>query len=894
MKRTIFILLCIHMPLVARADLYLKSFSYTAQDATVTYTAEACSTGAHPSTSVGVYYDLTAAPTTQTPDSTTSASTFGLCKKVSLVRNNAPVGLYQSYAKIDPSDSISENNENNNVSGPIAVCVGPDVVITAFAVDKSGASVTYKATVCNNGSMAAKKFRVGFWHNQSAAPSATDMGNIFKAVALLAAGKCKDLTVSGGLRPNGSFTSWCRADSGEFVKECRDNNNSKGPLSYSLSNPDLAITSFNATVGASSVSYAVRVCNKGTAAVGKFYVDIYYNRPKKAPTIGDPGDVAKPVLSLAPSACTTVNFTRNTVPKGSVTSYAQADADDFISEPNEANNLSDQMTLGGGSSSGGSCVDADKDGYGTGSGCSGVPDCDDTNAKISPAAKEVCGDKVDDDCDMTPDDGCPGVNCIDNDGDGFGVGADCVLADCDDNDKKVYPWVKETCGDNKDNNCNKLIDDGCAGVNCVDNDMDGYGVGYGCKGVPDCNDSDFNINPGAKEKCGDKIDDDCDLTPDDGCPGVACDDKDGDGFGTGADCVLADCDDADKAKYPWAPEICGDNIDDNCNKIPDDGCPGRQCVDQDMDGFGVGKGCPGPQDCNDTNFKVKPGAKEVCNDGVDDDCDNAPDDGCSSQVDADGDGYGVGGGVTGQPDCDDNDAEVAPGKKEICGDKKDNDCDGTIDDGCPGVKCTDGDGDGWGVGSDCKILDCDDKNAAVHPWAVETCKNGTDDDCDGTIDDGCPGVDCPDKDHDGFGKGAGCCNDPKTKATCKNDCDDNDGGRHPWAKEICADGIDNDCDNSTDEGCTICEDADADGYGIGPKCTNWDCDDTNADSYPEAVETCDGKDNDCNGKKDDGAGCDEEGCSCALPAASPGRALPLGWLLLGLALVAALLRRQRG
>ena len=889
MKQSIFLLLFLGIPAGASADMYVKNFTYSAVEDTVTYSVDACDSGLSSNkTTVAVYYDLSASPTTTTViDQSTSVNPTLLCSKASLVRSKAPIGLYKSYVKLDPKEITGDSSVANNIGGPLEVCVGPDVRLKSFSIEKNGASVTYKANVCNDGSMAAKKFRVGFWHDRKSAPASADMGNIFKPIALLAAGKCKEITVSGGLRPNGNFTAWARADSGDFVTECRETNNANGPLAYGMSNPDLAVTVFSLKVTSTSVNYTVKVCNKGTAGVSKFYVDVYYHRPKKAPIIGEPGDQAKAVMSLSPAACTTISFVRTSVPKTAFTSYAQADADDFISEPNEANNLSNMLQVSkggtGGTTGTGACVDNDGDTYGKGSGCTGIPDCDDNNKAINPGAKEVCGNKLDDDCDLTIDDGCPGVACTDGDGDGFGTGADCVLADCDDGNKNIYPWATEVCDDGKDNNCNKIIDDGCKGVSCVDRDMDGYGVGSGCKGVPDCDDNDYNINYGVKEKCGDKIDQDCDLTPDDGCPGVDCDDSDGDGFGTGKDCVLADCDDTNKKIYPWAPEVCGDNIDDNCNKIPDDGCPGRQCVDQDADGYGVGKGCPGPQDCDDKNFKVKPGAKEVCGDGVDDDCDNVPDDGCSSATDNDGDGHHVGGGATGQPDCNDSDSKIYPGAKEICGDKIDNDCDFTVDDGCPGVDCKDSDGDGWGVGTACKIPDCDDTKAGIYPWATEVCGDSIDNDCDGTIDDGCKGVNCTDKDLDGFGKGAGCCNVAKTKATCKQDCNDDDGGIYPWATEICHDGKDNDCDGNIDnhKSCVICDDLDSDGYGVGPKCTNWDCDDKNPDSFPGAAEVCNSKDNDCNGKVDDDCTGGDEGCSCATSAATtPPSSMPLLWLLL--------------
>ena len=901
---TLLIAVLLATPAPARADLFLKNFTHTVTGSTVAYEMEACdsgTTGGSSTTTVGLYYDPTSAPVVgSSPDQSQSVYPTGMCKKTTITRTAAPVGLYKSYAMIDPAGKVYESNENNNVAGPTTVCVGPDVVVKTFTIEKSGASVTYKAKVCNIGSQTATKFRVGFWHNRTTAPASTDMGDIFKSITSLAAGKCEDLTVSGGLRPNGSFTAYARADSGDFVVECREANNPNGPLAYGMANPDLVITSFTAKVTGSTVTYTVRVCNKGVVSVSKFYVDLYYHKPKQSPIMGEPGDVVQSLGSLAASACTTLTFQRTGVPDGTYASYAMADADNFVSEPNEANNLTSALSVQVGKGSGtgtGTCVDADGDGYGTGSGCSGIPDCNDNNKQIYPGVKEICGDKIDQDCDLTPDDGCPGVDCVDKDGDSFGVGKDCVLADCDDNNKLVYPWAQETCGDGKDNNCNKIIDDSCPGTNCTDADMDGHGVGTGCTGIPDCDDNDSKIHPKVKEICGDKIDNDCDMTPDDGCPGVDCVDKDGDSFGVGKDCVLADCDDNNAKVHPWAKEVCGDNKDDNCNKIADDGCTGRQCVDRDADGYGVGKGCPGPQDCKDDKFTINPGAKEVCGDGADNDCDGVTDDGCPGSKDNDGDGHSVGGGVSSQPDCNDNDAKINPDAKEICGDQIDNDCDFTVDDGCPGVNCQDSDGDSWGVGTACKVSDCNDGDSTIYPYAAEVCGDGKDNNCNGTIDEGCTGVSCNDGDGDTFGKGTHCCNDPLTKAKCKQDCDDNDGGTHPWATEICADSKDNNCNGSVDEGCTLCEDKDSDGYGIGPKCSNWDCDEADALAYPGAPEVCNGKDDNCNGVTDDDCSGGDEGCECALSPAAPARSandlLPLTWLFLGLLVMGAVLRRRR-
>ncbi len=166
-------------------------------------------------------------------------------------------------------------------------------------------------------------------------------------------------------------------------------------------------------------------------------------------------------------------------------------------------------------------------------------------------------------------------------------------------------------------------------------------------------------------------------------------------------------------------------------------------------------------------------------------------------------------------------------------------CDESVDncraipDPMPGPTCCDSSVDADLDGSNA-CNDCDDSNGGVFPGATERC-NGVDDDCDGAIDEDF------DVDMDGYSV---CSTDPNVF-----DCDDNNGMVNPGMMEQCGpsgngNGIDDDCDGYTDEGCGNCSTADADGDGV-TECQG-DCDDSDGTRYPGAPEVCDGKDNDCN------------------------------------------------
>ena len=93
-----------------------------------------------------------------------------------------------------------------------------------------------------------------------------------------------------------------------------------------------------------------------------------------------------------------------------------------------------------------------------------------------------------------------------------------------------------------------------ATLNSPDIDGDGYTESQG-----DCNDQDTAINPGAIDICGDDIDQDCNGSD------PVCDPLDPDTDGDGYTESQGDCNDDNAAIYPGAIDICGDGIDQDCS-----------------------------------------------------------------------------------------------------------------------------------------------------------------------------------------------------------------------------------------------------------------------------------------------------------------------------------------
>lgn len=265
--------------------------------------------------------------------------------------------------------------------------------------------------------------------------------------------------------------------------------------------------------------------------------------------------------------------------------------------------------------------------------------------------------------------------------------------------------------------------------------------------------------------------------------------------------------------------LCNDQTDDDCDGLTDcadsDCAASLYCRDNDNDGYAASV------DCNDNNANINPGKAEICN-GIDDNCNNQVDEQLTRSC-----GTDTGICQAGTETCIDSfwqGCTAVQPTNEIC-DNLDNDCDGQTDEGC---SCTNG-----------QTQQCGSSNIGACQYGTQTCTNGQWQACTNNIE-------------------------PST--------------------EVCNNNIDDDCDGQTDEGCQVdqppvdepiippedilpdepvpelyqeqpqqiaaCVDQDGDGYGmncaLGP-----DCNDGFATVNPAAAEICNNVDDNCNNQVDE-------------------------------------------
>jgi len=286
-----------------------------------------------------------------------------------------------------------------------------------------------------------------------------------------------------------------------------------------------------------------------------------------------------------------------------------------------------------------------------------------------------------------------------------------------------------------------------------DYDFDGDGVSVN---GGDCNDDNNTIYPGAPEIC-DGLDNDCnEATGID--VGSECYDDDGDGYCEVPPCINAtatipDCDDTNASVSPEGTEA-PNYLDDDCNGLIDDT---TVRWDDDSDGYCESPPCENvattDSDCDDTNPLVNPAATEICDDGIDNDCDSAYNEqnasGCTYYyTDSDSDGYGTGasqcwcsGGsypytASNSTDCYDTNASVNPGQTNYFTYHRG---DGSYDYNCNGAQENQYSGSSSGCAWDTIYIDCDLSGSAGWYGGTPSCGNSGqwNSDCDATYDPIC-------------------------------------------------------------------------------------------------------------------------------------------------------------
>ncbi|NUN14661.1 MAG: hypothetical protein HUU55_13605 [Myxococcales bacterium] len=228
-------------------DLVIENFEATVQGMSISYQVDIRNSGEKSATAftVAVVHSSEGTPNFGTVASDNKTTVFvgnglapGETQSLKLFWPQATVGSHKAWAMVDSTNAVVESDENNNAAGPEASTVvtiaGPDLLVTDFNVDVADNTVIYTGFVKNVGDQATGSFDVDVIRDSGVTPTWTGHGDQFKTLPGLNPGASVSVSFTWNDVPDGTYSSWIKADTMNTVAESSESNNTAGPKTFSV------------------------------------------------------------------------------------------------------------------------------------------------------------------------------------------------------------------------------------------------------------------------------------------------------------------------------------------------------------------------------------------------------------------------------------------------------------------------------------------------------------------------------------------------------------------------------------------------------------------------------------------------------------------------------------